>query len=96
MIAPAIQPLIRRALLDLLNEIGGEQNEDVLTTLLRELGHRVARRDIVEQLEWLAEQRLVATEPLGPFLVTRILSDGRDVATGNLTVEGVSKFKTGD
>jgi hypothetical protein len=96
MIPPIILPLVRRAILDLMNDIGGEHNEEVLTRLLGELGHRVARRDVAEQLGWLDVEGLVRSEQLGPFTVARILADGRDVADGRLTHEGVSKFKTGD
>jgi hypothetical protein len=96
MIAPVILPIVRRAILDLMNDVGGEHNEDVLTQLLASLGHRVARRDVAEQLGWLDVTGLVRSESLGPYVVARILADGRDVAEGRLTVEGVSKFKTGD
>jgi hypothetical protein len=96
MIPAAILPLIRRAILDMLNDIGGEQNDDVLTILLAELGHRVARRDVAEQMHWLAEQKLVAVEDLPPFVVARILADGRDIAEGRLVVTGVWRHKTGD
>lgn len=96
MIPAAIAPLIRRAILDLLNDIGGEQNDDVLSMLLAQLGHRIARRDVADQLRWLAEQKLIASEELGPFVVARILADGRDIAEGRLVVEGVWRHKTGD
>lgn len=96
MIPAAITPIIRRAILDLLNDIGGEQNDDVLTVLLAQLGHRVARRDVVEQMYWLAEQKLIALEDLAPFIVARILADGRDIAEGRLVVTGVWRHKTGD
>lgn len=103
MIPAAILPLIRRAILDLLNDAGGEHNDDVLTMLLVQLGHRVARRDVREQLVWLAGNeiagdgsRLVQVEELGPYMVARILPDGRDVAEGRLIVEGVWRHKTGE
>lgn len=99
MIPPVILPVVRRAILDLLNDIGGEHNDDTLTTLLNEIGHLVARCDVAEQLRWLAQDdgiKLIAIEELGPFLAVRILSRGRDTANGRLIVEGVSKFKTGD
>ena len=96
MIPAPILPLIRRAILDLLNDIGGEQNDDVLTLLLAELGHRVARRDIAEQLAWLADAGLIENADLGPYKVARILADGRDIADGRLTVDGVWRHKTGD
>ena len=99
MIPAIILPLVRRAILDLLFDIGGEHNDETLTILLNQLGHRVARRDVAEQLRWLAQDdgcKLIEIEELGQFLAARILSDGRDVAQGRMIVDGVSKFKTGD
>lgn len=96
MIAAVILPVVRRAILDLLEEIGGEHNDDVITMNLVALGHRVARRDIHDQLLWLGEQGLAHAESLGPYVVARILPDGRDVANGTLVVDGVSRHKTGE
>ena len=96
MIPPVILPVVRRAILDLLEEIGGEHNHDTLTLQLRGLGHRVAARDVAEQLVWLGNCGLVKTEVLGPYTVARILADGRDVATGQLAFEGVSRHRTGE
>ena len=93
---PLVQEIVRRAILDLLTDVGGEHNDDVLATLLTELGHRVARRDVVTELAWLSEQRLIATDPLGPYVVARVLPDGRDVAEGRLVIDGVRRFKTGE
>jgi len=95
-IPAVILPVVRRAILDLLEEIGGEHNDDVITMNLVALGHRVARRDIHDQLLWLAGEKLLNAEDLGPYVVARILPDGRDVANGTLTVEGVSRHKTGE
>ena len=96
MIPPVILPTIRRAILDLMNDIGGEHNDDVLAQLLVQLGHRIARRDVAEQLGWLDVAGLVRTERLGPYTVARILPDGRDAAEGRLIIDGVARFKTGD
>lgn len=96
MIPPAILPLVRRAVLDLIDDTGGELNDEVLTILINELGHRVARRDVRGQLKWLASTRLVRADELGEFLVVRSTQDGRDVAQGRLRVEGVSRHKTGE
>lgn len=91
-----VAEIIRRAILDLLFDVGGEQNDDVLSLLLNRLGHRVARRDVREQIRWLAAQTLVNAEELGPYTVARIAPDGRDVAEGRLVLPGVSRFKTGE
>ncbi|HEX8224502.1 MAG TPA: hypothetical protein VF605_11860 [Allosphingosinicella sp.] len=100
-IAPLLLPFIRRAILDLLNDAGGEHNDEVLAMLLVQLGHRIARRDVREQLRWLAtaggdDCQLVALETLDPYLVARIRPDGRDVADGRLLVDGIWKHKTGE
>ena len=91
-----LKPIVRRAIVDLLNDTGGEHNDDVLSMLLSQLGHRVARRDIRDELAWLAEAGLIKTEELGPFIVARVISDGRDVAEGRLVYEGVHRHKTGE
>lgn len=96
MIPPIVLPIVRRAILDLLEEIGGEHNHDTLALQLRSLGHRVAARDVAEQLRWLAAAGLVKAEDLGPYTLARILLDGRDVATGQLVVDGVSRHRTGE
>lgn len=95
MIAPAIRPLIRRAIIDLLAEIGGEHNDHHLATLLAEVGHRVARRDVAEELRWLAQQRLIRVEAVDPYVLAEILPDGEDVAASRLIVEGIYRHKTG-
>lgn len=89
-------PIIRRAILDLLNDIGGEHNDQTLAMSLNQLGHRVARRDVAQEISHLAGIGLLISEDLGTFIVARITSDGRDVAAGRLNYEGVSRFKTGD
>ena len=95
MIAPVIQPLVRRAILDLLEDVGGEHNDDVLSVVMAELGHRVARRDVRTELTWLAERNLVKlTEGTG-YIVAEIEADGRDVSRGRLTIDGVSRHRTG-
>lgn len=88
--------IVRRAILDLLNEIGGEHNDDVIRHWLSGVGHRVARREVRQQLEWLKEQRLIAADEVGPYLVARVLPDGRDVADGLMSFDGVSRHKTGE
>ncbi len=94
--SPVILPLVRRAILDLLSDIGGEHNHEEITILLNEIGHRLARRDVIDQIAWLAHKRLIASEMLGDYATARILTDGRDVADGRYIVEGVSIYKTGD
>ncbi len=94
-LSPIIQPVVRRAILDLLNDVGGPQNHDVIARFLIGLGHRVARRDIEAELTWLAEAGLVSIEALGPFTVAEIGRDGIDVSDGNLRIDGVHRHRTG-
>lgn len=95
MIAPAIRPLIRRAIIDLLAQIGGEHNDHHLATLLAEVGHRVARRDVADELRWLAQEGLIRVEAVEPYVLAEILPDGEDVAASRLIVEGIYRHKTG-
>ena len=94
-LAPIIQPIVRRAILDLLNDIGGPQNDDVIARLLIGIGHRIARRDVATELAWLAAQKLIVVEELGPFVVGEISPDGIDVSDGNLRIDGIHRHKTG-
>lgn len=96
MISSVLLPLVRRAILDLVEDTGGELNDDVVTVLLNELGHRVARRDVRQEMVWLGEHGWLKTRDLGAFLVASSSPDGRDIANGLLRVEGVSRHKTGD
>ena len=91
MSADALNSVIRRAILDFMCEIGGEQSDDTLTLLLKQSGHPVARRTIVEQLRWLANAGLVSIEEVEPFVLAQILPDGEDVANGHLLYDGVHR-----
>lgn len=96
MIPDILLPLIRRAILDLLLDAGGELNDDVASILLAELGHRVARTDVAVELLWLDEQGLAKVELVGSYIVARSTPNGRDVAAGRLRFPGVSRHKTGE
>ena len=96
MIAAVLEPIIRRAVLDLVEDTGGEINDEMITILLNELGHRVARSDVRLVMAWCDGYGLLKTEKLGPYIVARSTSEGRDVANGLQRVEGVSRHKTGE
>lgn len=97
MIPVAILPLVRRAILDLLNDVGGEENDDVLTILLTQLGHRFPRPAVREQMLWLAshEMKLVEAQECGPYTVASMLPNGIEVAEGRLKLDGIWRHKTG-
>lgn len=96
MIPSAILPLIRRAILDLINDVGGEENDDVLTIILSGLGHRFPRPAVAQQMRWLAEHemRLLQVAEVGPYVVASILPNGIEVAEGRLKLDGIWKHKT--
>lgn len=96
MIADVLLPIIRRAILDLVEDTGGELNDETITILLNELGHRVARSDIRDEMGWLASADLLTTNAVGPFIVARSTPNGCDVANGLLRIDGVSRHKTGE
>jgi hypothetical protein len=91
-----MEPIVRRAIVDLLFDVGGEQTDQELAMVLVSLSHRVTRRDVAGCLLWLAQKQLVRIEELGSFLVARILEDGRELSQGRLQIDGVSRFRTGD
>lgn len=95
MIPAVILDTVRRALLDFMDEVGGEQSDDTLALQLQAIGHRVARRDVAEQMRWLAAQGLIEVAELGPYLVGTVLPDGVDAAGGRLAIAGLGRHKTG-
>lgn len=97
MIPDAILPLIRRAILDLINDVGGEENDDVLTIMLTGLGHRFPRPAVAEQMRWLAlhPMNLLEVSDVGSYVVASILPNGIETAEGRLKLEGIWRHKTG-
>lgn len=91
-----IAQVVRRAILDLLEDIGGEHNDQELQLLLNALGHRLSRANVAGTIHWLGEQGLVKVETVNPFVVCSITPAGRDIAQGLDTADGVSRHKTGD
>lgn len=96
MIHPKIAPIVRRAILDLILDVGGEINDDTVTILLNELGHRVGGPDVVGELRWLADRDLLKLQDYPATVVVSSTSAGRAAAAGTMTFEGVSRHKTGE
>lgn len=96
MIHPKLAPIVRRAILDLILDVGGEVDDDTATILLNEIGHPVARADVAAEIRWLHDKGLLKLRPTPAMLVIASTSDGRDVAMGRLRFEGVSRHKTGE
>lgn len=66
-------------------------NSSVLTLAMDSFGHTVSRDYVRGQIAWLAEQRLVAIDDLGPVLLATLTERGLDVARGAVIVPGVAR-----
>lgn len=86
---------VRRGILDVLHEIGGEHSHAEIAAIMNEIGHRVSRRDVIAHIDFLSQAGLVTAEKLDLFTVATLTADGVDAAEGTLRVEGVARFKAG-
>jgi len=66
-------------------------NSSVLTMGLANFGHGVSRDQTKTELHWLAEQGLVALEPVESVLVATLTERGADVAAGRARAPGVKR-----
>jgi hypothetical protein len=96
MLHEKIRPLIRRAILDLVLDVGGEVNDDDVTILLNELGHRVGAPDVVDEFDWLGAKELLKVQKYPAYTVVSSTKLGRAIAAGTMRYEGVSPHKTGE
>lgn len=86
----------RLQILRLLNdEAGYSTNAHLLSLALGALGHRVGRKTVIEDLEFLSSAGLVTTETIEQYVIATITLAGADVATGRERVEGVAKPRPG-
>ena len=87
------RPIVRRAILELLSDIGGANNDQIIAEWLARMGHVVSGRDVRADLHFLADLNLVRIETLQDFVIADVSSDGRDVAEGRLRIDGVSRHR---
>lgn len=66
-------------------------NDSVLTDAARGLGFGATRDQVRTELQWLAEQGLIAVEPLDKLLVATATRRGLDVASGHAAHEGIKR-----
>lgn len=83
----------RRAILEILSDVGGRYHDERIANLLNSLGVIIARDEVVGHLQWMNDQHLAFCEKLGHLWVVQVLPAGRDVAAGRKIVDGVSPFK---
>jgi len=82
----------RLVILRVLHEqIGYRANSSVLTAALNHFGHSMSRDQVKTELHWLAEQRLLVVDDIGPVIVATLAERGQDVANGRAIVPGVSR-----
>lgn len=82
----------RLVILRLLAEADGYQtNLYLLHAALPGFGHAVSADVVQSDLDWLAEQGLVATEDLAGVVMARLTGRGDDVQSGRARVTGVKR-----
>lgn len=86
----------RLVILRCLTEVGGlTANEAVLRTGLDTVGHVVARDQVRQDMQFLADAGLIDLEtlamPSGPLWLGRLTAAGQDVAEGRRHVPGVAR-----
>lgn len=82
---------LRLAILQVLDEDAGEQNDLILAAWLERIGHTPGTQQLRDELAWLAEQRCIKLAPLGSSGVVKasLTTKGADVARGHAVVPGV-------
>ncbi|MGD9610472.1 MAG: ArsR family transcriptional regulator [Desulfovibrionaceae bacterium] len=66
-------------------------NTSILQDALDQIGHGCSRDCVETECAWLAEQRLVQIDRVGPVTVVTLTGRGQDVAEGKATVPGVKR-----
>lgn len=79
----------------LLEDADYAHNELVLSLALAQLGHGVSQDRLRTELEWLAEQGLIALEDVSGLRVARLSGRGADAARGLARVPGVARPRPG-
>ena len=82
---------LRLAILQVLNEDTGEENDLILAAYLERIGHTPGVQQLRDNLAWLAEQRCVRLAALGSGGAVRaaLTTKGADVARGRVSVPGI-------
>lgn len=82
----------RRVILDVLAlDSAHSQNNVILKSALKQVGHHVSSDKLLTELHWLQEQGLVKLDAFGGFTVANLTMRGLDIATGAITLPGVEQ-----
>lgn len=71
-------------------------NERLLQAALSASGHDVSQDQLRTELDWLAEQELLAIESTGQLRIVTLTRRGLDVAAGRSRTSGVARPLPGD
>ncbi len=90
--AETLRQHVRLAILRALVKLPGySSNDSVLADALTKVGLRQSRDAVKVEIDWLAEQGLVRSEPAGYLIAVTATQRGHDVAIGHATVTGVRR-----
>lgn len=82
---------LRLAILQIIDEAGGETNSRILATELPHAGHRISADRLRTELAWLAEQDAVTLAESGSMHVVTLTERGADLAAGRATIPGIRR-----
>ena len=82
---------LRLAILQILDQDTGEENDLILATRLERIGHTPGTQPLRDELAWLAEQRCLKLAAIGGGGAVRatLTTKGVDVARGRVVVSGI-------
>lgn len=82
----------RRVILDLLaTQSDYAQNQIMVQSSLKMVGHTVAIDKVVTEFHWLQEQGIVELSEFGGFSVAKLTQRGLDVANGAAFIPGIAR-----
>ncbi len=88
---------LRLVILRLLNEAAGyDLNTSIIQSAVKQFGHSVSRDSLHTQVQWLAEQGLVAYTEITSVWVVKLTQRGVDVVDGSIAVHGVKRPSPSD
>jgi hypothetical protein len=86
----------RWAILQALSELPGERvNSDILQLALVDAGYECSYGEILQDLDWLAEQGLIVLAEAGELQIARLTRRGGDAASGREQIPGTRRPLSG-
>ena len=82
---------LRLAILQIIDDAGGETNSRILASEMPGAGHRISADRLRTELAWLAEQDAVTLAETGSMHVVALTERGADLATGRTAIPGLRR-----